>query len=81
MQRCFDKSIVDTLCPGAVNTDFELEDMTPKFRPYDEDFDFGVKSKDGMPPEEVMPKTGDNYLNTEISLPKWGTLARGQVVR
>jgi hypothetical protein len=81
MRRRFDKSIEDILGPGTADTDFDPEDLTPKYRPYDEDFDFGIKGKDDTPPEEVTPETGDSYLNAEISLSKGGTLARGQVVQ
>ena len=77
----FDKSIADTLSPGTVDADFDPKDLTLEFRPYDEDFNFGIKSGDDMPPEEVMPEIGDNYLNAEISLPKRGTFARGRVVQ
>jgi hypothetical protein len=56
---------------------FDPEDLTPKFRPYVEDFDFGLKGNDDMLREEVTPETGDNYLKAEIALPKGGTLAKG----
>ncbi len=81
MRRRFDESIEDILGPGAVDADFDLEDLTPEYRPYGKDVDFGIKDKDDMPPDEIAPKTGDNYLNAEISLLKGGTLARGQVIR
>ncbi len=81
MWRRFDKSVEDILGPSAVDADFDLEDLTPEFRPHDKDFDFGVKGEDDMPPEEVTPETGDSYLIAEISLPKGGTLARGRVIR
>jgi hypothetical protein len=52
----------------------------PKFQPCDEDFNLRiVKGEDNMEPDKVTPKTGDNYINAEISLPRGGTLARGQV--
>jgi hypothetical protein len=81
MRRRFDKSVEAVLGPGAGDADFDPEDLTPEFQPYDEDFDFGVKGGDDMAPEEVTPETGDGYLNAEISLAKGGTLARGRVIR
>ena len=63
------------------DADFDPKDLTPELQPYDEDFDFGDgKAEDDMRPDEVMPKTGDNYINMEISLPKGGTLARVWVI-
>ncbi len=73
MRRRYDESIEDILGPSAVDADFDPEDLTPKYRPYDEDFDFGIKGEDDQPLDKVTPETGDGYLNAEI--------ARGRVVR
>jgi hypothetical protein len=77
MRKHFDESIDETLGSGAIEADFDPEDLTPEFLPYDLDFDFGVNDDEAS--EEVTPETGDNYLNAEISLPKGGTMARGRV--
>ena len=77
MRKLFDESIDETLGSGAIEADFDPEDLTPEFLPYDLDFDFGVN--DGEASIEVTPETGDNYLNAEISLPKGGIMARGRV--
>ncbi len=49
--------------------------MTPDFDHYDNDHDFDPDHSD----LEVTPEMGDNYLNTEISVPQGGTLSKGCV--
>ena len=77
LRRKFTESIDATLGPGALESDFEPEDLTPELPPYD---DHGKPDgDDDEPAEEVTPETGDNYVNTEISISKGGSLARGRV--
>jgi len=78
MRRQFDESITRALGPGAVETDFDAEDLTPEL-PHYEPHDRG-DDDDDLPPEEVTPEIGDAYLNAEISIPKGGSMARGRVI-
>ena len=82
MRKQFNNSIKDTLGPGAIDADCDPQDLTPELQPFDNDYDFGVgKGEDDIQSDVVTPKTGDNYINAEISLAKGGTLARGRVIR
>ena len=78
MRRRFDESIASVLGPGALISDFDPENLTPEFPPYED-----VKERDGddddLTPEEVTPEMGDSYLNAEISVSKGGSMARGRV--
>jgi hypothetical protein len=77
LRRKFTESIDAALGPGALESDFEPEDLTPELPPYD---DHGKPDgDDDEPAEEVTPETGDNYVNAEISISKGGSLARGRV--
>ncbi len=80
MPKRFDESINKTLGLGAIEADFDPEDLTPEFQPYDLEFDFGVDNANELTSKEVTPETGDNYLNAEISLPRGGTMAMGRVI-
>jgi hypothetical protein len=75
MRRVFNETITHHLGPNAMEQDFPAEDLTPDYDFYDNDH--------GLDPDhddlEVTPKMGDNYLNTEISVPRGGTLAKGRV--
>ena len=75
MRRKFDESIEHHLGPAAPTQDFPAEDLTPDPTYYDDN--------NAMDPEygdaEVTPKIGDNYLSTELMLPKGGVLVKGQV--
>jgi hypothetical protein len=75
MRRNFDESIQLHLGPAALPQDFPAEDLTPDPTYYDD--------TDTMDPEygdaEVTPETGDNYLSTELMLPKGGVLVEGRV--
>jgi hypothetical protein len=75
MRRKFDESIELHLGPAALPQNFPAEDLTPDPPYYDD--------SDAMDPEygdpEVMPETGDNYLSTELMLPKGGVLVKGHV--
>ncbi len=49
--------------------------MTPDFDHYDDDHDLDPDHSD----LEVTPEVGDNYLHTEISVPRGGTLSKSHV--
>ncbi len=71
----FDESIELHLGPVALLHNFPAEDLTPDPTYYDD--------TDATDPEygdaEVTPETGDNYLSTELMLPKGGVLVKGHV--
>jgi hypothetical protein len=74
--RCkFDESIELHLGPAALPQNFPAEDLTPDPTYYDD--------TDATDPEygdaEVTPETGNNYLSTELMLPKGGVLVKGHV--
>ncbi len=75
MHRVFDETIAKSLEPNATDQDFLAEDLTP-------DYDFNNDDHDLDPDHsdlEKSPEMGDNYLNTEISVPQGGTLMKGCV--
>jgi hypothetical protein len=55
--------------------DFPTEDLTPEYLTYDDDHD--------LDPDhgylEFMPEIGDNYLSTEILIPRGETMTKGCV--
>ncbi len=55
--------------------DFPAEDLIPDYEFYDDDQDLDPDHGN----LEVTPEMGDNYLNTEISVPRGGTLVKGCV--
>ncbi len=55
--------------------DFPAEDLTPDPTYYDDTATADPEYGDA----EVMPKTGDNYLSTELMLPKGGVFVKGHV--
>ncbi len=65
MRRVFDETIASHIVPNATDQDFPAEDLTPDFDPYDNDHDLDPDHDE----LEVTPEMGDNYLNTEISVP------------
>jgi hypothetical protein len=71
----FDESIEHHLGPAALPQDFPAEDLTPDPTYYDD--------TDATNPEygdaEVTPKIGDNYLSTELMLPKGSVMVKGHV--
>jgi hypothetical protein len=75
MHRVFDETITNHLGPNATDQDFPAEDLTPDYNFYDNDHDLDPDHRD----LEVTPEMGDNYLNTEISVPRGGTLMKGHV--
>ena len=75
MRRVFDETVASHLGPNATDQDFPAEDLTPDFDHYDNDHDLDPDHSD----LEVTPEMGDNYLNTEISVPQGGTLSKGCV--
>jgi hypothetical protein len=75
MCRVFDETVASHLGPNATDQDFPAEDLTPDFDHYDNDHDLDPDHGD----LEVTPEVGDNYLNTEISVPRGGTLSKGHV--
>ncbi len=60
-----------------MESDFESDELTPTYSPYEETPEH---DDDDLPPEEVTPETGDNYVNMEISFPKGGAMVRGRVI-
>ncbi len=70
-----DETIGSHLGPNATDQDFPAEDLTPDFDHYNDDHDLDPDHCD----PEVTPEIGDNYLNTEISVPRGGTLMKGRV--
>jgi hypothetical protein len=74
--RCkFDESIKHQLGPAALPQDFPYEDLTPDPEYFEDtniiDHDYGDA--------EIMPQMGDNYLSTELMLPKGGVMAKGRM--
>jgi hypothetical protein len=70
MRRVFDETIANHLGPNATDQDFLEEDLTLDYDFYDDDHDLDPDHGD----LEVTPEMGDNYLNTEISVLRGGTL-------
>jgi hypothetical protein len=75
MYRVFDETIANHLGPNATDQDFPEEDLTPDYNFYDDDHDLDPDHDD----LEMTPEMGDTYLNTEISVPRGGTLMKGRV--
>ncbi len=75
MCRVFDETIANHLGPNATDQDIPAEDLTPDFNFYDDDHDLHPDHGD----LEVTPEMGDTYLNTDISVPRGGTLMKGRV--
>ncbi len=75
LRRVFDETIANRLGPNATDQDFPAEDLTPDYNFYDDDHDLDPDHGD----LEVTPEMGDTYLNTEISVPRGGTLMKGHV--
>ncbi len=65
MCRVFDETIANHLGPNATDQDFPAQGLTPDFDFYDDDQDLDPDHGE----LEVTPEMGDNYLNTEISVP------------
>lgn len=76
-RRQFTQALDERIGPGATESDFESDELTPTYPPYEE---ASRHDDDDLPPEEVTPETGDNYINTEISFPKGGSMVRGRVI-
>ncbi len=74
LRRVFDETSANHLGPDATDQDFPAEDLTPDHNFYDDD-DLDPDHGD----LEVTPEMGYTYLNTEISVPRGGTLMRGHV--
>jgi hypothetical protein len=75
MCRVFNETNTHHLRPNATEQDFPAEDLTPDYDVYDDDYGLNPDHSD----LEVTPEMEDNYLNTEISVPQGGTLAKGRV--
>jgi hypothetical protein len=75
MRRVFDETIANHSGPNATDQDFPAEDLTLDYNFYDDDHDLYPDHGD----LEVTPEIGDTYLNTEISVPRGGTLMKGRV--
>jgi hypothetical protein len=75
MRRVFDETIANHLGPNATDQDFTAEDLTPDYNFYDDDHDLDPDHGD----LEMTPEMGDTYLNTEISVPRGGTIMKGCV--
>ncbi len=75
MCRVFDETIANHLRLNATEQEFPAEDLTPDYDFYDDDHDLDSDHSD----LEVTPEMGDNYLNTEISVLRGGTLMKGRV--
>jgi hypothetical protein len=75
MRHKFDESIEHHLGPAALLQDFPTEDLTPDPTYFDD--------TNAMAPEygdrEITPEVGDNYLSTELMLPKGGVMVKGCV--
>ena len=82
-QTTFDESIERALGPETKVDDFKelnIED-TPIFDKYEDD-DEGGRMPDPPAKElEPTPEIGDNYINTEVMLPRGDSMARGRVIR
>ena len=51
----------------------DSDKLTPEFPHFDNDGP--ACDNDDLPPEEVTPETGDNYINADISFPMGGIIA------
>jgi hypothetical protein len=75
MRRKFDESIEHHLGPAALLQNFPTEDMTPDPIYFDDTNTMDPEYGDA----EIMPEIGDNYLSTELMLPKGGVMVKGHV--
>jgi hypothetical protein len=75
LRRVFDETIANHLGPNATDQDFPAEDLTPDYNFYDDYHDLDPEYGD----LEMTTEMGDTYLNTEISVPRGGTLMKGRV--
>jgi hypothetical protein len=75
MCRVFTETITHHLGSNATEQDFPTEDLTPDYDFYDDDHDLDPDNGD----LEATPEMGDNYLNTEISVPRGGTLVKVRI--
>jgi hypothetical protein len=74
--RCkFDESIEHHLGPVALPQDFPAEDLTPDPTYYDDTDAMDSEYSDA----EIAPEIGDNYLSSELMLPKGGVMVKGHV--
>jgi hypothetical protein len=69
----FDESIEHHLGPAALPQDFSSEDLTPDPTYFDDTYAMDPEYGDA----EIMPEIGDNYLSTELMLPKGGVMVKG----
>ena len=86
----FDANILQVLGPSAVWDDFPPDDHTPDPDADMSDADnadsllgdgFALDDPAGdTPPLETTPEIGDNYIGTELLLPRGDAMARGRVV-
>jgi hypothetical protein len=75
MRRKFDESIEHHLGPAALPQDFPAEDLTPDPTYFDD-----TNAMDpGYGDAEVTPKIGENYLSSELMLPKGGVMVKSRV--
>ena len=79
----FDESIGRTLGPETKVDDFEELDVedTPTFDRYEDDSEEGQMPEPQAEELEPTPEVGDNYVNTEVMLPRGDSMARGRVIR
>ncbi len=73
MRRKFDESIEQHLGLAALQQDFSSEDLTPDPAYFDNTNAINPDYGDA----EIMPKIGDNYLSTELMLPKGSVRVKG----
>ncbi len=55
-----------------------MDELTPTY-PHFEAIE-PVRGDGDLPPEEITPETGDNYINAEITFPKGGAMVRGRII-
>ena len=83
VRKSFDEQIEARLGPSATVKDFD--DMGAEETPVHEKYEDGVDDDDApIPPADELeptPEAGDNYVNTEVMLPRGDGMARGRVVR
>ena len=80
LRTTFMIELTDKLGPGAIASDFPVQDLTPTYEKYEDDSD-----KENLPPApspdlDPTPDATDNFINANVLLPRGDTFARGRVV-
>ena len=75
----FDGSVIANLGDTTTETDLPDKDSTPTYDTYVNDMTEGTLDAPDKDLEPT-PEAGDKYVNTDVMLPRGGTLLRGRVI-